>query len=185
MRFKKGLRRLSVPAPSRARSRMYSFPAPVRGWVANENLAAAGPQAAHRLENFFPTTTGVRLRGGSRKRATVSTGPVTSLWSYVSGASERFFAADANNIFDITSVSDPDTIPAASVSGQTNGHYSVAQMGSTGGEFLYALNGSDSAQLFDGTNWSAVTDVSTPSITGVTTSESVLCLGHCQSFVFC
>ncbi len=171
MRMKRGLRRVAVPAPVKAQSQAHTFPPPVRGWIRNENLIASGPQGAYQLDNWFPTTTGIRLRGGSRKHATVSTGAVTGLWSYKVGTAEKFFAADAGNIFDITTVADPDIIPSAAVSGQTGGRYSVVQMGTAGGNFLYAVNGNDSPQLFDGTSWTAITGASTPAITGVTTSN--------------
>jgi hypothetical protein len=162
---------MGVPALARAKARTHTFPPPVRGWIRNENLAASGPVGAYQLDNFFPTTTGIRLRGGSRKHATISSGAATSLWTYKVGTSEKFFAADATNIFDVTTVADVDAIPAAAVSGQTSGRYAVAQMGTAGGDYLYAVNGDDSPQLFDGTTWTAITGVSSPAITGVTTSK--------------
>lgn len=171
MRLKRGLRRVPVPSVAKAKARSHVFAPPVRGWIRNENLAASRPQGAYILDNFFPTQTGIRLRGGSRKYATVSSGACTSLFPYKVGTTEKLFAADAANIFDITSVADVDVIPSAAVSSQTSGYYSTVQMGTAGGDFLYALNGSDSPQLFDGTSWTAITGVSSPAITGVTTSN--------------
>lgn len=169
--MRRRFRRVAVSAQAAAKARTQTFPPPVRGWIRNENLAASRPQGAYLLDNWFPTTTGIRLRAGSRKYTTISTGAVTSLWPYKVGTMEKFFAADANKIFDITTVADPDVIPSAAVSGQTNGQYSVVQMGTAGGNYLYAVNGDDSPQLFDGTSWTAITGVSTPAITGVTTSS--------------
>lgn len=169
--MRRGLRRVAVQAQAKAKSRTQTFPPPVRGWIRNENLAASGPQGAYILDNWFPTQTGIRLRGGSRKRATVSTGACTSLFTYKVGTTEKFFAADATKIFDITSVADADAIPSAAVSSQTSGHYSTVQIGTSGGDYLYAVNGDDSPRLFDGTSWTAITGASTPAITGVTTSN--------------
>ncbi len=162
----RGLRKVANPRQATARTQI--FAAPVRGWFANENLSAATPGSALGLVNWFPKQTGVEVRGGCLKRATISIGPVTSMWAYKSGSTEEFFAADAANIFDVTTVVDPDTIPTAAVSGQTSGYYSTQQIGTAGGDFLYAVNGTDSPQLYDGTTFTAITNVSTPNaITGV------------------
>jgi hypothetical protein len=115
----------------------------------------------------------MRAFGGSDKYATVAdAAPVYSLFSYVGSAGEKFFAADETNIFDISSISDEDTIPTGDVTGQTSGLYSTAQMVTAGGSFLYAVNGTDKAQLYDGTDWAQIDGSSSPiAITGVTTSD--------------
>jgi hypothetical protein len=152
------------------KSSSFTFQPPVRGWIANEALANSKPGGARVLENWFPTRTSARLRGGAQKYATISTGPVLRMWTYKSAEVEEFFSSDLQNIFNITTVADADTIPTADVTGQTAGYYSTAQIGTAGGDYLYAVNGADSARLYDGSTWVAVTGVSTPAITGVTTS---------------
>ena len=79
----------------KAVSKSYTAVPPVRGWIANEPLAGSKPGGALVLENWFPTKTSVRVRGGSQKYATVSIGPVLSMFTYKSGTLEKFFAADA------------------------------------------------------------------------------------------
>ena len=162
--------RQPVQSAARNNSSSFTFQPPVRGWIANEALANAKPGGARVLENWFPTLTSARLRGGSRKYATISTGPVLRMFTYKSGNVEQFFASDEENIFDITTVADADVIPAADVTGQTSGYYSTAQFGTAGGDFLYAVNGTDEAQLYDGSSWLAINAASTPAITGVLTS---------------
>jgi hypothetical protein len=123
----------------------------------NENLATAKPGAARILDNWFPTSTTARVRGGALKYATVGDAePVLSMWSYLSGSTEKFFAATEADIFDITTVADPDVIPTADVTGQTAGYYSSVQFGTAGGDYLYAVNGMDRPQLYDGADWQAV-----------------------------
>ena len=160
----------AVPASS------YTFPAPIRGWVLNENLATAQPAAARRLDNWLCTTTGVRARGGSVKHATLPAA-VTSLFTY-KGSTEQFFATTATGIFTITAPASPTTILTATVSGLTSGEFTAAQFGTAGGNYLYAVNGADSARLFDGAAWTAITGASSPSITGPTTST----FSHVWSF---
>ena len=42
-----------------------TFAAPINGWVANQNMANPPEQGATVLENWFPTSTGIRMRAGS------------------------------------------------------------------------------------------------------------------------
>ena len=148
----------------------HTFPAPKRGWVLNENIAAPGPEAAAILDNWVPTTKGVRVRGGSAKYANLGAA-VTSIFSYESGLNTALFAATDAAIYDITVVADEEVTPAAAISGQNSGKYSTAQFGTAGSDYLYAVNGTDNAQLYDGTSWQAVTGASSPiSVTGVDTS---------------
>lgn len=157
--------------PQAPRMKHKTFPAPVRGWIANENLATAQPGGAVVFDNWVATSTSVRPRGGSLKYATISTGPVLRMWTFKSGQVEEFFASDETNIFNITSVADPSVIPSAAVTGQTSGYYSTAQISNAASaSYLYAVNGTDAARLYDGTTWTAITGVSSPAITGVTTS---------------
>lgn len=148
------------------------FPAPSRGWILDENLATAQPGGAHVFENWFPTTTGARVRGGTFKRQTISTGAVLSLFNYKSGGTEKFFAADQSNIFDITTITDADTIPGSpAVTGQTAGYYSTQQIGTAGGNYLVCVNGTDDMQQYDGSAWATINSGSTPAITGANTSD--------------
>ena len=139
----------------------------VRGWV--EGAALSEQDGLFAAVNVFPTTRGVRVRGGCYKVADIGD-PVTSIFAYRSSASVNLFAASETAIYDVTGL-DPDTIPAADVSSQTGGLYSAAMMGTTAGEYLYVVNGADKAQLFDGTTWAEIDDLSTPAIDAVDTSD--------------
>jgi len=157
-------RRQAVPAPAQAKLQTYAFRSPVKGWVSNTNLSAGMKDAALILDNWFPTKTGIKLRGGFQQYADVGSDTILSLFTYkVSGVSE-LFAADASKIYDITST------PSTEVTGQTSGYYSTQQMETGGGNYMYVVNGTDSPRLYDGATWTAITGVSTPAITGVTTS---------------
>ena len=154
--------------PTFAPAQSFTFPAPTRGWVLNENLAMVQPGGARILDNWLCTPTGVRVRGGSAKHCTL-TAPVTSLFTYNSTA-DAFFAATASAVFTITAPGSPTTPLTATFSGQTSGDYSAAQFGTAGGDYLYIVNGTDKPRLYDGAAWTAIDGVSTPAITGVTTT---------------
>lgn len=151
------LRRAPVSQQARSKSRPSSVPAPVLGWVSAQNLAAGRKGTAVRLDGYFPTTTGIRMLGGSLKHATVSTtdDPCESLMAYV-GDVKKLFGASDGSIFDVTTPADADVVPAAAVTGQTGNYYCAINFATAGGFFMFALNGEDDPQLFDGTNWYGV-----------------------------
>lgn len=164
--------RRAVQSSTQSRSRTKLFPAPVRGLIENENLAASKPNGAAVLENWFPTQTGARLRGGKVKVATVGSSPVKRLFTYETAGGSYLFASTETAIFDVSALN-PSTAPTAAVTGQTSGYYSTQQITTSGGTFVVAVNGDDEMQVFDGTAWEAVNAVANSmglSITGVLTS---------------
>lgn len=156
-----------------------TWPAPIRGWILNENIATPQPGGAARLDNWFCTPTGVRMRRGATKIATIGDDePVQSLMAYVAADGPRLFGATTTEIFNITSIADPDTIPTADVTGQAGGYYSSTSFETAGGNFLIACNGLDAALTYDGAAWSAA------SITGVVTSSLSAVWGYANRLFF-
>lgn len=171
--------RRPAPAPvAQAQSR--SLPAPLRGWVEGSALGLSDGLWAS--ENVFPTNRGVRLRGGCYKSATIGS-PVTSMFAYRAAGSEKLFAASATDIYDVSAL-DPVTAPVADITGQTGGLYSTAQLGTVGAQFLLAVNGSDEAQLYDGSAWTQINGSSSPAITGVPTENLKYVWTHKNRFWF-
>ena len=159
------------PAPRSARP--VTFPAPVRGWVTNTNLSAPVDQAALVLDNWIPGQTGIKVRGGCAKYATLPAA-CTAMWIYESGPTEKLFAATGTAIYDITTVANPASAPSADVSSLTGGDWSFVQFETSGGDFLVGVNGTDTPREYDGTSWST----STMSHGGLTTST----LSHVWAF---
>lgn len=152
------------------RARKGRIPAPRAGWVQNSSLMEPPKYAAEVLDNIFPTAAGARLRRGRSLHATIGDA-VTQVMVY-EGASSKLFAADAENVYDITSPADPAVAPTAAISSLTGGDWSYINFGTSGGNYLWMVNGADSARHYNGTTWA------TPSITGVTSST----LSHCWTF---
>lgn len=182
-----------------------NFPAPVSGWIRNENLAVPNARqpngnklyGAFVLENWFPTATGVRMRGGSSTHAVLGDGslPVTALFTYVNGNNRSMFAATEAAIYDATLTSVPSILvsdtgielvtdtgefigidfvaSSAVVSPLTGGDWSVVQFATAGGTFLRCVNGEDTPLVYDGTTWSTA-----PAITVVTPED----LSHVWAF---
>lgn len=135
------------------------FLSPVGGWVSAANLAAAPANTAYVLENWYPTTTGIKMRRGSSKHGTASaTEPLESLMAYVGTSTREMFGAADGQIFDLTSPADADTPPTASVTGQTSNYYSHVNFANAGGYYMHCANGTDPMLVYDGTNFLPVFD---------------------------
>lgn len=150
-------------------AKLATFPAPVSGWIRNENLASPNVRkpdgskvfGAHTLENWFPTATGARMRGGSDVHGTLGDGSldVQSLFSYMNGNNQSLFGATETDIYDVTL----GGTPSAAVSSLGSGNWSVVQFATSGGTYLRAVNGVDTPLVYDGSTWGT-----TPAITGPT-----------------
>lgn len=158
--------------PSRANiQKTASIPAPVGGLNGRDAYADMPPGDAITLDNFFPTPSNVQLRNGYKAWLTGVNAQVNSLCCYSSAAGRKLFAASGTHIYDATTAG---VVGAAVVSGLTSDKWQHVNFGTPGGQYLMMVNGADSAQLYDGTNWQAVTAVSAPiSITGIATTSLI------------
>jgi len=152
------------------------FPAPVGGWIKNTNLATPGARlpdgsavnGAYLLDNWWPTATAVRMRGGTELFATVGDGTevVVQMFIYLNGNERFLFAATQDAIYDVTN---GDAVETGAVEDLTSGEWTAVQFATPGGVFLSCVNGYDLPQVFDGTSWST-----TPAITGDGLDPSLL-----------
>ena len=133
------------------------WPAPIRGLQLSGTYVGAPSNAAEVLDNFIPTATGARLRGGATLFATVS-GAVERLIVYRSGAVEQMFAATTSTIVDVTNVAAPGTAEPPDVVGLASGDWSFQQWATAGGQFLLCVNGTDRYHYYNGTAWNPITD---------------------------
>ena len=144
-----------------------SLPAPIGGWNARDSLANMAPTDAVTLDNYFPGVSNVNLRGGYSKHATGLPGQIESLLSYAGAATNKLFAVSDGKIYDVTSAG---AVGAPAVSGLSNSRWEYINVTTPGGNFLYAVNGVDKPQLYNGSTWTAIDGASSPAITGVTTT---------------
>lgn len=139
-----------------------SVPAPVGGWNARDSIANMSPTDAVTLENFFPSVSNVVLRGGYTRYATGLGSQVETLMAYSSGTASKLFAIAGTNIYDVSSVG---AVGTAVVSALSNAQWQYANITTAGGSFLMAVNGVDTALLYDGSTWT------NPTITGVSSAN--------------
>ncbi len=150
-----------------ARANVASLPAPVGGWNARDSLANMAPTDAVQLVNFFPSVSNVNLRGGYTQHATGLPDDVETLMTYAGGATDELWAISDGGIYDVTSAG---AVGAAAVSSLTNSRWEYTNVTTAGGNYLYAANGVDKPLLYNGSSWTAIDGVSSPAITGVTTT---------------
>ena len=137
-------------------SKIVSLTPPVRGMVVNRPLQDEEGGRAELVENWIPTSRGLRIRGGVAKAAYV-TDPVLSVWPFNKSGGGAFFAATATDLYEVSAFS-PGTASTPIISSLTSGYFSAAQIGTSGGEYQIAVNGTDYAFLYDGTDLNPITD---------------------------
>jgi hypothetical protein len=151
----------------RAAANVASLPPPVGGWNARDSLANMAPTDAVSLVNYFPGVSNVNLRGGYVKHATGLPDVVETLMTYNAGAADELWAISDGEVFDATSAG---AVGTAAVTGLTNSRWEYTNVTTAGGSYLYMANGVDKPHLYNGSTWTAIDGVSSPAITGVTTT---------------
>lgn len=147
-----------------------SYPAPVGGWNARDALAAMAPTDAVALENWFPRTSYVEMRGGSATHATGTTGTIKTLATYnAMNGTNTLWGYTASGIYNVTAAG----AVGASVLARTDGKHQWSMFGDGTSNWLIAVNGVDKPAYYDGTTWTAVDGVSTPALTGLTTTDII------------
>lgn len=139
----------------------YPVPAPVGGWNAIDPLALMEPKYAPVLDNWVPRTGYVELRAGfSAWVQAVASGPVESLLTYrpsggTLGLNERLFAACSGSIFEVTTQGSPSLAQSGLGSNRWQYVNFTPATGTPTAEpnYLYIVNGQDSARYFNGSAW--------------------------------
>lgn len=141
-----------------------SIPAPIEGWDAVSPISQMSPRRAVRMDNWFPQPSWVEVRRGHITHVQFSTvEPVETLMAYQGVSSDKLFAVTGGEIFDVTASGAP---PAADVTGLANSRFQFINFATTGGNFLYCVNGTD-YRYYDGSSWA------TPTITGTGAADFI------------
>ena len=138
------------------------IPAPVGGWNAIDPVANMDPKYAPILINWVPRTSWIELRAGYNAwcQGLGANGPVETLMCYKPVSGTQFlFAASGGNFYDVSDQAAPVQVRT----GFASNRWQYLNFDVPGGShYLYAVNGSDNPQLWDGTTWTS------PTITGGT-----------------
>jgi hypothetical protein len=140
--------------------------APVRGLNTQSPIAGLSQDYATVLDNFVCQPDALITRSGAVDSVTGFTSAPKSLLSYSAGNKAELFATTDSGVFNASG-----TGPVgAAVVALTKGYGKHVNIGTSAGQFLYFVNGTDTAKLYNGTTWTSVTGVSAPAITGPATS---------------
>lgn len=146
-----------------------SLPAPVGGLNARDGLADMAATDAVILDNWFCEGSYCRVRNGFADHASGISGDVLTVMEWAGPSSNKFFAANTANIYNITSAG---AVGAADVSSLASGYWSHVNFTTSGGSFLVCCNGTDDVRNYDGTSWTS------PAITGVTSANLEYVTSH-------
>jgi hypothetical protein len=146
------------------------MPAPLRGLNARDSLANMGEGYALTLENWYPRTSYLEVRGGTANHLTGMTGVPKTLAVYnkLDGTS-KMYAVTSAGIFDATTAG----AVGANLLARTNGKHQYINYGNGTNNYIIMVNGVDKPAYFDGTTWTAVDNVTVPALTGLTTTSIV------------
>jgi hypothetical protein len=160
-----------APTKKQQTAQTTSIPAPVKGLNARDAIASMPPDFALVLDNCFCSPTTVDSRNGSSNWVTGITGWVETITHYSSPTNGVLIAAANNSIYDVTALG---SVGSAKISGLTNNRWQTANFATPGGNYLYMVNGADNPVLYDGTNYTQITQMSSPiAITGVDPSTFI------------
>src|SRR5690625_3900556 len=178
-----------------------TMPAPVGGLNDRDPIVSMPATDAVLLDNWWPEPGRVSIRKGSILHVDDLQGPVETLVSYwPPDGDPQILAAAGGYIWDVTysqlesvhmftkddEIEDEqfghegdDPIMFGSFDdsalhfGMSNSRFQVAETTTAGGSFQLWMNGEDDALLYDGTSFTPINSGSTPSITGVDTSDLI------------
>lgn len=146
-----------------------SVPAPIDGWNRRTSVAAMKPTDAIRMRNWFPTSSDIMVRKGSVDHATGINGRVETLASYrPQSGPHQMFGWAAGSVYNVTATG---AVGTPVVTGLTSAQWQYSQVGTSGGNFLLAVNGADEMLQYDGSTWIRINSTSSPSITNVDTHD--------------
>ena len=147
-----------------------SYQAPVGGWNARDALAAMKPHEAIVMNNWFPKTSYVEIRGGYASHATGMTGNGKTLVVYngLSGTN-KLFCSTTSGVYDVSSAG----AVGASVASRSDGKHQWVNFGDGTNQWLIMVNGADKPLYYDGSSWVEVDAASTPALTGLTTTSII------------
>jgi len=177
-----------VRTPSRVKasqkqqiSNFISYQSPVGGWNAVDALAAMKPTEAIWLDNWFPQPGYCEIRGGSESYATGmgGTGKTLAVYNGLNGTN-KMFCATTTNVYDVSA----SGAVGASVAARTDGKHQWLMFGDGTNNYLIMCNGVDKPLYYNGSTWLAVDGVSSPALTGVTTTELVSPMIHKGRLMF-
>jgi hypothetical protein len=137
------------------RSVAMSNVAPTGGLNDKDSIANMLETDAVILENWFPGTRSVNVRGGCLEHSIGLPETGETLLSYNGRTVKKLFVAAGTVIYNVDAIT-----PVSVVTGLTNARLDCINFGNNGGEYLVCVNGADLPQFYNGSTWAKSDGVS-------------------------
>lgn len=146
------------------------IPIPVGGWDAISALSKMDPQYAPIMTNWVPRPGWIEMRGGYNVWCQgLSNSAVETLMPWYGAASKKLFAATDGQFYDVTTYGAPSQVKT----GFLNNRWKYINYApSLGTDYLIAVNGVDTPQIYNGTAWAAWS-VTMPDATSITAIANI------------
>mgnify|MGYP003629972289 FL=1 len=156
-------------------SQSVNIPPPVRGWNARDSLANMPEDFAVSLENMFPNLTSCDLRSGFASHSTGNgSAAVETLAEYAGPVTRKLISAAGGVIYDSSAAGGSTSI----ATGKSNARWQTTMMGTSGGSFLFMVNGADAPIYYNGSAFV------TPTLGGVTAANIIHVTTHQRRLFF-
>src|SRR5574337_214361 len=164
------------------------IPAPVGGLNARDSLASMPGEDAVVLQNFYPTPSFVETRGGTDLHLDQFPGIIKTLavYSGIDGANTLWAFSD-QGVAEVTHGGRAPYLgdyPNYLSPTRTNGKHQWCMFGDGTHNWLIAVNGVDKPFYWNGTSYTLVDAVSTPALTGITSTDIVNLMVYKQRLFF-
>jgi hypothetical protein len=127
------------------------------------------------LENIFPNLTSCDLRSGFASHSTGNgSGAVETLVEYAGPVTRKLISAAGSVIYDSSAAGGSTSI----ATGKANARWQTTMFGTSGGNFLFMVNGADAPVYYNGSAFV------TPSLSGVTATDIVNVAAHQRRLFF-
>ena len=157
-------------------SRSFTFPAPTGGLNTKDPIPSIPITQVQYIYNGYATGSGIKQAPTLYAFATPADYPETMMVYTTQTGADTLFVAAGTAFYNQTA---GGAYGAAVVSGLTNAQWQWVNFANSAGSIcLCAFNGADSPRYWDGATWTTVTGVSTPAITGLTTSTIINVFVH-------
>lgn len=155
-------------------------PAPVGGLNTRDSLATMSPLFATFMRNWFPAEKELQIRKGAAQWATGLPSKALHLaaWRGAAGTSKLFAFTDSG-AYDVTSSGPVGAVSSA----MTSGEVASINFNTTGGSFLFVVNGADDTRYFNGSTWTTTASY-TISGGGTLLSSDISNLASFKRFIF-
>lgn len=131
------------------RIRTTELPAPIKGWNARDPLSDMEPEYAHVMDNWWPSSKGLRTRKGSREHSdTGAAATVGTLAEYYNGDTRQLIGASEDVLYNVT-----NSTASALASGFGNPDWQTANFSG----YLILVNGGNLPQKYNGSTVSTAT----------------------------